>query len=389
MSKNIDLSKLKFKEITVNLSEIARHNELVNALQRNVRKEKSYDRPDQVESIRDIGLTTPLLVFKADPKDVTNPARKYIPVQGFTRRESLEKNYNQYPNGYKFGEGKDDVRRFDSVRVRVVDTTDPTTLLLLKMDHGDYRGLGKSELFTSFEQLHLSGFTEKEIAVKLAGALEANYPPPRKIADRPSTTNEDGTPKDAVTIKKEEDKWATELHKQKKGIIQQFKLISQAPEILREVCLAKLDGVKAWPTNEELRDGMAIFEKEISEDKSGMLSKGNPGPAFKKWFDETKAIKDKAEADGSIRGKTSAMMNANQVRELLKNVTDPRLRRCIQIILRQVEQTQMPVLDKVTQATPMTAEGIAIVSSMQEARVEEPEVKETAKEEPVKEELPV
>jgi hypothetical protein len=377
----LNTKNVKFKAITLPLTKVARWMEIIDPLQKNVRESGSYDRPEMVESIREIGMTDPIWVVKADAGSVSNNLREYIPLKGFSRREAMETLNNQYPQGF---EG----RKFDTIAVQVVDVTDPLTRLILKLDHGDHRGLSRRELFNSFEQMHSLQATEKDIAVRLAGSLEANYPPDKKLPERPSLNLPDGSIKPAETFKKEYEAFATARHKHYKGVIQQYKLMCQAPALLREVCMAKLDGVKKWPTNEELRDGMKIYDDEIAADKTGMLSKENPGPAFKKWFDDTASVKKAAEEDGTIRGKTTAMMNASQVRDVLKQLVDPRLRRLIQILLRQVPVTNLAVLDKVTQETPLTGEGKAIIAGMQEVTPPPAEETET-KTEDSKEEINV
>jgi hypothetical protein len=377
---NFNQKSVKFKAMTLPLTKVARWSEIVDPLQKNVREAASYDRPEMVESIREIGMTDPIWVVKADAGSVSNNLREYLPLKGFSRREAMETLHNQYPDGF---EG----RKFDTIAVQVVDVTDPMTRIILKLDHGDHRGLSRRELFNSFEQMYLLQATEKDIAVRLAGSLETNYPPDKKLPERPSLNLPDGSVKPAETFKKEYEAFATARHKHYKGVIQQYKLMCQAPALLREVCMAKLDGVKKWPTNEELRDGMKIYEDEVTDDKTGMISKDNPGPAFKKWFDDTAAVKKQAEEDGTIRGKTTAMMNAQQVRELLKQLVDPRLRRLVQILLRQVPVTNLAVLDKVTQETPLTPEGKVIIAGMQEI-AEKPEDSGTV-ETKVGEELPV
>lgn len=378
------VKNLKAKEITVTLAAIARYMEVIDPLQKNVRKVESYNRPEQVDSIREYGLLEPIWVVAADKGAVDNGERKYIPLKGFTRRESLESLVKTYPDGYKSEDGT--TRKFDHVVVRVVDTTDPVTRLLLKLDHGDHRGLSRLELFNAFEQMYLLQSTEKDMVTKLRGSIEVNYPPDKKLPDVPNPLKADGTAKLSTEFLKEVNAYETALLKHYKGVIQQYKLIAQAPNILREVCLQKLEGTKKWPTNEELRDGMKIFEDESTKD--GMVSKDNPGPLFKKWFDDTAAVKAAGEADGTLRGKTTAMMNAQQVRDLLKQITDPRLRRMIQVILRQVPVTNAPMIDKIAAAAPLTDEQKSILSGMQEsATASEP----TPSEEPAKteEELPV
>lgn len=346
----MNLTQLKSKEIVVPVATLRRYNEVTDPLMRNVREPSSYNRPELKDSILNIGLTDPIWgVYDGTTIVIDGKEHKRItPLKGFSRLEVLNELNAEFPQGTTLDDGEK--RRFDQVKVKLVDTTDQTTMMILKMDHGMHKNLTRVEVFNAFSQLHTVQTKEKDMVVILRGGIEVNYPPDsgKKLPEPPSPTDAEGKAKTPAIFAKEYAKYQENLLKHYKGVIQTFKNAANSPDVLRDAYVCKLKGEQKWPLNDELRDGLKIYEEEVTTDTTGSFCKKTPGPKFNAWWENITAVKAESIANGEgNKPKSVSMMNAQQVRELEKQLSSILLRRILAIQLRKVATVNVPILDQI------------------------------------------
>lgn len=238
---------------------------------------------------------------------------KHIPLQGNRRaynmlilaKEGIEdpRTCRRDDNGSPIpGTGKP----FSTIEAEVYENLTDREAVLLKLDHGNVRGLSSAELQYAIEEAFNVGYNEREVVYMLGGLFMQHYPPKREI--KPV----------------EEDKGA-DLLANYRGVLQAAKNRWRAPTKLHDLAMQVLRKKQSWPTKVEISDGLNIFLKAVDQDKTGTIDRNNPGAAFDAWFDKLVEIKTpKPGEEDARRQKTTSMFNRQQVAEAIK-VCDSRI----------------------------------------------------------------
>lgn len=312
---------------------------VVVKMDRNVREETetTYDDPTMRDSLAMIGQQTIAKLLKIGPD-------LYEPIQGNRRVYNLKKLAEEgvidpktakrdpetgvvlreldaegKPTGKPIGG-----RVFDSIEAEVYEGLSERERVELLVDHGSIRSLNKPELQRAAEFMFSVGYSEKEVAVQLGNLLHTHYPPSRKIVE----ASKDG---------------GNDLLNYYRGVIQTMKEVYRSPIVLHDSWMDKLRTGRAWPLKSEMSQGCDIFKKELDADKTGRLSRQNPGPKFLEFWQGVVEKHQKAEASGEKRAKASSMMNHSQITD---KVIDSRTLKAFRfIIFRSIPEDQLPFLD--------------------------------------------
>lgn len=320
---------MKSKKIMlVPLDEIELH------MDRNVREQSdaSYNDPAMRDSLALVGQQTIAKLLKL-------PSGRYEPIQGSRRTFNLKvlrdakvldpKTARRDVDGnvIRDGEGKPvGAKVFESLEAEVYEGLSERERLELLIDHGSIRTLNKAELFYALEMLFSAGYSEKEVVIMSHGLLAMHYPPSRAVKD-PST---DG---------------GQDVLEYFRGVIQTNKDAWRSPVVARDAWVTKLKSGRSWPIKKELTQGYSIFKKEQDEDKTGRINRQNPGPKFLEYWNTLTDKHMKAVESGEKRGKSSAMMNHQQLSDRIGTTDSRILKACEKIILRQIPEDQLAVLD--------------------------------------------
>lgn len=317
-------SNLKFKIVEVATLCVLTADMVNDPLARNVRELDNYDLAPLIEDLKERGLQEEIWVYPSGEK--SDGCDTLVPVKGFRRRQAWGNLLEQFPDGYKYkdSDGKDHVRRFDKIRVRLYGALSPTDRINLMLDHGQRKGLNKVELQNAFERAFAVQMTEKQVAIILKGLLIENYPPSRKFEETPE-----------------------KLLGYYRGVIQTAKRIYELPDVAREACLKKLGGDQTWPTNSEIVEAHKVYTDEEKADTTGAINRGNPGPKFLQHWQKLLVVKAEAAASGAARGKSAAMMNRQQTEDAAKQSRSLIVKRVFHVQLRRVAVDKLPVIDKI------------------------------------------
>lgn len=280
---------------------------------RNIRENEGYD----VTSLKAD------LVFRGqqEPVSLERIGDILFPIKGFRRMTALQQLVEEAAIDPKMG------KPFKDVQVLIYEGLDDKERMNLLLDHGQRRGLNKSELFEAFCRGFDARYGEMEIVILLRDLLELHYPPTREIKN---TTDDKGT----------------DLLNYYKGVLQTAKQAWQAPTVLRQAWVEKLQGKHAWPNKAEMVDMVKVFNKEREADKTNTVSRQNPGPKFLEAWKAFLAKQAEAAANGEKRAKSSAMMNRAQI-EGLKDQTDSRLFKSLNdVLMRKLPDDRIAILDK-------------------------------------------
>lgn len=323
-------SNLKFRIVEVLTLSILEASQVTDPMSQNVRELDNYDLPALMDDLKERGLQEEPWVYPTGEKIVlgedTKPNDVLVPVKGFRRRAAWGALLKEFPEGYKYkdADGKERIRKFDTMRVRLYPVLDPQTRINLMIDHGQRKGLNRVELQIGFERIFGVQYSEKQAVVMLKGTLIENYPPTRKIEETPE-----------------------KLLGYYRGVVQTAKRIYELPDVAREACLKKLRGDQQWPTNSEIIELHKIHSDEEKADTTATINKSAPGPKFFAKWNELLKVKAEAAKEGNTRGKSSAMQNRQQTEDARKSARSVLVRRVFDVQLRRVSVDKLPVLDKI------------------------------------------
>jgi hypothetical protein len=309
--------KTPTKEMSVPINQINRKPE------NNVRRTSAYS-AIQLASLRNDlalrGQETPVWLHK-------NGSAEYRTIRGYRRLTAIDQEIAAGNNNPITG------KPWTEVRAIVYEGLSEEEIILLMLDHSQTRGLDRIELQNSAERLFgLNKYSEKEISIILYDLLVQHFPPTRKI--KPA----------------EEDK-GQDIANYFRGVVQSLKRLYDAPTVLHDAYLAKLDGKQKWPRKSEMESLSDIHVKECKADTTGIkYSKAKPGPLFmEKWNALQKAVRD-GTATGN-KPKPVSMANRQQVEDTIKGANSLLVKAVCSILLRNVSPDKMQVVDKLAVET--------------------------------------
>lgn len=301
---------------------------------RNVREqdEVSYDDPAMRDSLALVGQQTIAKLLRL-------PNGRLEPIQGNRRVFNLQKlaaaGVLDPKTAKRDAEGnilRDDsgkpigAKVFESIEAEVYEGLSERERMELVFDQGHIRSLNKVELYYALKMLFSAGYTEKEVVIMSFGLLQHHYPPSRQVKDTATDGGQD----------------ALEYYR---GVVQTAKDAWRSPVVVDEAWITKLKTGRGWPIKKEMTQGYAIFKKELDEDKSGKISRQNPGPKFKEFWNGVVNKHAAAEAKGEKRGKSSAAMNHQQIADKVGVCDSRAIKAVLKIVLRQISEDKLPVLD--------------------------------------------
>lgn len=308
--------------------------DIVISYDRNVREhaDASYDDPAMRDSLALVGQQTIAKLLKLQNGT-------YEPIQGNRRVYNLKKlaeakvldpktaKRDSDGNIVRDDDGKPvGAKPFDSIEAEVYEGLSERERLELLVDHGNVRSLNKAELFYAGEMFFSVGYSEKDVVIMTYGLLQMHYPPSRNITEM----SKDG---------------GTDALEYYRGVVQTMKDAYRAPVAARDAWVVKLKTGRSWPIKNELTQGYKLFRDEMNADKTGKISRQNPGPKFTEFWNKVVAKHEAAVASGEKRGKSSAMMNNKQVIERVATCDSRALKAAFKIVLRQISEDKLPLLD--------------------------------------------
>lgn len=215
-----------------------------------------------------------------------------------------------------------------TVRAKVFKGLTPIERAMLRLDHGNIRRLSKAELFFAVEIAFRAGCTEKSLATLLFGLLSQHYPPP--------AGKDLSTPESKLNYYR--------------GVIQTMRAVYNAPTLLRDQYVRKLDGQSQWPKKSELLELLKLHNEDSDpvNDKLGKVSQANPGPRFMAKWRQVVTENAKAAENGEARAKSVSMMSRKEVADLGKGATSRIVKIISRMILRDsgTDVSELPNLDK-------------------------------------------
>lgn len=316
----IQITSKKTRRMSIRLADTVQYAE-------NPRKVEAYDSPNLRNDLAQNGQVTPLLVEKM-------PDGKFVVLRGNRRRFNMIALATQGvidPKTVKIDEATgapipNTGKVFETADADVYEGLTDEERFLLNTDQGNTRTLDRAELFIVMENAFSKHYSEKEIVVILGDLLDQLYPPTRTIVD--------------PLIDGGEDRLAYY-----RGVLQNMKRAWGSPKVLRDAFYRKLDNKQKWPNNKEVSELQKVFLKEADADKSGKISRTNPGPKFMEAWTKYLSQKQAEEAEGATRPKSQAMMNKDQIVELGNATTSRILKIALWTTTRKISPDVFAKLD--------------------------------------------
>jgi hypothetical protein len=250
--------------------------------------------------------------------------------KGFRRHFMVELLNQQYPKGWQ-PEGSPDIYLFDQVEVVIHEGLTEGERLALTLDHGNRKPLTAAELAVAFFALCDKGFTEKQSVTKLHGLMEQTDPMSPKDQLSYNTKVGAGTPPDVAYLAV------------KKGWVDGRKRVYHSPMVLREAYLKRLESKQSWPTDAEVKLGYTHHMADFEADKMN-VTRTNPGPSFKKFWDELVATKATA-VDGN-KPKTKSMLGPKDMLNVHQGFNSPLSRAVSGAVLAEVDRAVLKAADE-------------------------------------------
>lgn len=281
--------------------------QLLDARERNVRDADNYALEALIDDIRGRGQLDPITVEAAEDG-------KFYPLKGFRRTAAFKALQSQ---GITVADNGADLTK---VNVIIASNMTPAERALTLVDHGQRRGLTRAEVQKAAELFFVAQISEKDVATYLRDQIDTVQPPTR-------------------TAKSDKD-----YAEMRRGFVQLSKAVYQLPTVAHDACMRRFRGEQVWPKNAEIIKLAKLANEDF--DDSNLFTKDNPGPKFTEAWEDIKAAVAKAEAEGTTRHKSTAMMGQTQVKDAKKDSVSYIFKTITDVVLGKLGRECLPEIGK-------------------------------------------
>lgn len=331
---------------------------------KNVRDEKAdyEDIGSLMNDLRDNGQKQPVTLRKQ--------GTVLTVVQGFRRTFATMELHKLYPDGYtvKGDDGKEILRKFDSVYAIVLEMTDDEEFVTM-LDHGNTKPLSEVGLHIAMIRAFQNGKSEKWVVNTLRGSIDQRRP----VSAGQAKANTEKVGLKLADIKPEAPSYnqrrvqaEEEVYFQfRRGFIQAVNNVFKSPNVVQHAYLSKARGEQSWPSDKEVSELLKLYESERVIDPIN-VSKLQPGSKFLETWNNMVTSKN-ADVAAGVRPKAMSMMPKAEIENVQQGCNSKLLKIVIGVILRTVDRVTMPDIDALFVAVENDPQHAAVIEKILQA----------------------